>query len=140
MIHHLWEHFLKKIALFQVYDFWWILGHIWWHHAKVFYLFDLFWISNAGFNIRSTRGTWPFLARGWILQISWCISDEIGTCVPKYDFFKKSWENYEAPIVQIWPPSSWIGMNLSFLREVDGNCLTHNHLVLCKYMWSSIFK
>ena len=29
--------------------------------------------------------------------------------------------------------SSWIGKNLSFLREVDRNCLTRNHLVNFKY-------
>ena len=33
------------------------------------------------------RRTWPFVPRGWILGKFCCIYDEIGTCVPKYDFF-----------------------------------------------------
>jgi hypothetical protein len=59
---------------------------------------------------------WPFLGRDRILQNSLWISDKIDTFVPKNDFWKKSWANYKAPVVQIWPASKWIGRILSFLR------------------------
>jgi hypothetical protein len=34
------------------------------------------------------------------------ISDKIDTCVYKNDFLQKTWANYEAPVVQIWPASN----------------------------------
>jgi hypothetical protein len=49
----------------------------------------------------------PFLARGWILQNYLCIFDKTSTCEPKNDFLEKSWANYDAALVQIFPTSSW---------------------------------
>ena len=77
------------------------------------------------------RRTWPIVSRCSILWNSLCIYDEIDTFVPRNDFYKKSWANYEAPVVQIWPGFSWIDGNLSFWQGVDGNHFTHNHLVIC---------
>ena len=81
--------------------------------------FEFFRIFYADFKKKSRRRAWPFIARGWILRKYWCISDEIGSCVPKNDFYEKSRENYEAHVVQIWPVSTWIGRNLCFSKEVD---------------------
>ena len=53
MTAHFWEHFLKIIAVLQVYYFSWKLGHIWWHNTKVFhFLFFLFFmpVSKCGQN------------------------------------------------------------------------------------------
>ena len=133
MITHFCEHFFKIFDVFQVYIFFSKLGHIQWHIVKDFQIFDFFWISDADFKIRSKRWTWPFIPRCRILQESWYISDEIGTFVSKNDFFKKSWANYEAHVVQFWPAYNWIDRKLSFSREVDGNLYTPNHLVICTY-------
>jgi hypothetical protein len=66
--------------------------------------------------MRPKRQAWPLLGRDRILPNSLWIYDEIDSCVPKNDFLKKTWANYEAPVVQIWPASSWIGRYFSFLR------------------------
>ena len=58
------------------------------------------------------------LATAGIWGNSWRISDDMATQVPKNVFWKKTWRNYEASIVLIWPSSSWIGTDLSFLWEV----------------------
>jgi hypothetical protein len=68
--------------------------------------------------MRPKQRAWPFLGRDRILQKSLWISDERDTFVSKNDFWKKSWVNYEAPAVQIWPASNWIGKILSFFRGV----------------------
>ena len=99
--------------------------------GKGFLLFLFFWILYANFKMRSKLTTQPFLARGWILQNYWRISDEIDSCVTKNDFFKKSWANYEAVVVQIWPGSTWIGRYLSFLWEVYIALLKYKNLVIC---------
>jgi hypothetical protein len=62
------EDFLKIFAFFQVYNFSSQLGLVKWHNAKVFYFFNFFWISYAGFKMRSKRRTWPFIARIGILR------------------------------------------------------------------------
>ena len=67
MIAHFWEHFFKRIVVLQVYYFFWKLGHILWHNAKVFQFFDFFWIFYVRFKMRPKRRAWPFLASGWIL-------------------------------------------------------------------------
>jgi hypothetical protein len=60
--------------------------------------------------MRSKRRAWIFLARGWILQNYLWISDKTSTREPKNDFFflKKSWANYDAAVVQIFPTFCWI--------------------------------
>ena len=98
---------------------------------RIFTISNFFWISYDGFKIRSKRLAWTFVGRGWILQNYWCISDEIGTCVPKKDFYKKCRANYEALIVQIWPVSCWICIDLSFYRELDEKLLARSHLIIC---------
>ena len=72
MIAHFREHFFKIIVILQVYYFSWKLGHIWWHNAKVF---QFFWIFYARFKMRSKRREWPFLASSWILENIQCFSD-----------------------------------------------------------------
>jgi hypothetical protein len=81
-----------------------------------FVLFWLFWISYAHFKMQLKRLAWPLLGRDRILPNSLWISDEIDSCVPKNDFWKKIWANYEAPVVQIWPVSNWIDRYLSFFE------------------------
>ena len=88
MIAHFWEHFLKIIAVLQVYYSCWKLGHIWWHNAKGFQFF-VFLNFYARFKMRSKRRAWPFLASCWILETFWCFSDQIDTYVPRNDFWKK---------------------------------------------------
>ena len=75
MIAHFWEHFFKIISVLQVYYFAWKLGHISWHNAKVFQLFDFFWSFYTRFKMRSKRRAWPFLASGWLLQNFLCFSN-----------------------------------------------------------------
>jgi hypothetical protein len=67
-----------------------------------------FWISYAWFKMSSKRRAWTFLASGWILQNYLWISDKISTCEPENDFWKKSWSNYDAALVQIYPTFTWI--------------------------------
>jgi hypothetical protein len=107
------EHFFKMFVIFQIYYFSSQIGHITWHNANVFYFFGLFWITYTIFEMLPKRRAWPFLDRDRILQKSLWISDEIDTCVPKNDFWKKSWANYKAHVVQIWPASIWINIYLS---------------------------
>jgi hypothetical protein len=56
----------------------------------------------------SKRRAWTFLARGRILQKYLWVSDKTSTCEPENDFLEKSWANYNAALVQIFPTSSWI--------------------------------
>jgi hypothetical protein len=83
----------------------------------VFFFFDFFGITYTIFEMRPKWHAWPLLGRDRILQNSLWISDEIDTFVPKNDFWKKSWANYKAHVVQIWPASSWIGRILSFFER-----------------------
>ena len=41
----------------------------------VFQYFDIFWIFYARFKMRSKRREWPFLASCWILEFFWCFYD-----------------------------------------------------------------
>ena len=100
-------------------------------HCERFPLFWFFKILYTDFKIRSKLTTRPFLAKGWILRNYWCIPDKIDSCAPKNDFFKKSWVNYEATVVQIWLGSNRIGINLSFWWEVYRYLFKHKHLVIC---------
>ena len=95
-------------------------------HCKGFPLFWFFWILYADFKMRSKLTTRPFLARGWILQKYWCISDEIDSFAPKNKFFKKSRVNYEPGVVQIWPGSNRIGINLFFYKRCIETFLNTN--------------
>ena len=123
MVAYFLEHFLKIFAVFPVPYF--IMTHF-----EGFTLFLFFWILYADFKMRSKLTTRPFLARGWILRNYSCISDEIDSFLPKNDFSKKSRANYEVAVVQIWPGSSRIGRNLSFLWDAYGYLLTHKYLVI----------
>jgi hypothetical protein len=51
--------------------------------------------------MRRKRRALPLLGRDRILQNNLWISDEIDTFASKNYFWKKSRENYEAPVVQI---------------------------------------
>ena len=93
--------------------------------------FPFFWISYADCKLWSKRQAWPFVARGWILQNFCCFFDEMNTFVPKNDIWKKSWANYESPLVQIWPRSYQIERILSIWRGVDRKLLSSNYLVNC---------
>jgi hypothetical protein len=76
--------------------------------SEGFIFFWFFWTSYVDFKMRPNRRAWPLQGRDVILRNYLWISDEIDTCVPKNDFWKKLWANYEAPVDQIWPASSWI--------------------------------
>jgi hypothetical protein len=126
-----YEHFFTIFAIFQVYYFSKKLGHITWHNAKDLYCFDYFWISYAHFKMRPKWWAWPLLGRDRILPNSLWIYDKIDSCVPKNDFYKKIWANYEAPVVQIWPASSWIDRYLSFFLGVAIKLFPCKQLVNC---------
>jgi hypothetical protein len=53
----------------------------------------------------------------------------------KMIFEKKSWTYYEAPVVQIWPISSWFGKSLSILNKygIFNYMMTQNMTILNKY-------
>ena len=51
----------------------------------------------------------------------------------KIDFFKKSWPNYEALVVQIRPISSEIGRNLSEMFEIPKYVFISKPKVKCTY-------
>jgi hypothetical protein len=70
------------------------------------FFFDFFGIIYTVFEMRPKRRAWPFLGRDRILQNSLWIYDEIDIFVSNNDFWKKSWVNYEVPVVKIWPASS----------------------------------
>ena len=92
------------------------------------------------FLFKLRRRAWQFVARGGIFRNSWCIYVEIGSSVPKNDFSQKSWANYEALVVQICPVSNWIGRNLWFLKEVDGNLFLEKNWLFVHITCSSILK
>ena len=91
-----------------------------WRYYTILNFCEFCRIFYVGFRKKSRRRARPIVDRGWILRNSLYISDEIGSCVPKNDFFQKSWANYDAPAVQILPVCSRIGKNLSFSKEVHG--------------------
>jgi hypothetical protein len=93
--------------------------------------FTFFWTSYARFKMPSKWRAWTFLARCWILQNYLWIYDKISTCEPKNDFLKKSWENYDTVVVQIYLASCWIGKSLSFLWKVNTKLHTHKNGNIC---------
>jgi hypothetical protein len=121
---------LTIFAIVQVYYFSLQLGNIKWHNAKDLHFFEFFWTSYARFKIRSKRRAWTFLARGLILQNYLWIYDKTSTCEPKNDFLKKSWENYDTAVVQIYLASFWIGKSLSFLWKFNAKLHTHKKMVI----------
>ena len=106
----------------------------------MFHICLIFLISYGWFKTRSKRRSWPFLARSGILEKSQCISDEITYCVPKNDFCKKSWANYEALVVEIRHGSSYIGINLSFCRELAREHLDATSWRNILQIWSNILQ
>ena len=71
---HLWGHFFKIIAVFQVYLFQWKLGYIKWQNAKDFHF--LFSFNFWGQIQDVLERVWlPFVAMCWFLQNSCWISD-----------------------------------------------------------------
>jgi hypothetical protein len=132
------EHFSKIVAIFQVYYFSSHLGHITWHNAQVLYFFDFFWISHIDFKVWPKWRAWPLLGRDRILRNSWWISYEIDTCVSKNDFWKKVWANYEAPVVQNWPASNWIGGYLSISWGVAIKPFPCKQMGIVHKIWYSI--
>jgi hypothetical protein len=125
MIGHFWEGISTIFAIVQFYYFSSQLGNIKWHNAKALHFFEFFWTSYARFKMRSIRRAWTFLARGWILQNYLWIYDKTSICDPENDFLKKSWENYDTVVVQIYLASYWIGKSLSFLWKVNAKHHTH---------------
>jgi hypothetical protein len=133
MIGYFWEGVSTIFAIVQVYYFSSQLGNLKWHNAKALHFlifFELFWISYARFKMRSKRWAWTFLARGWIFQNYLWIYDKTSTCEPGNDFLKKSCENYETVIVQIYLASCWIGKSLSFLWKVNAKLHTHKKMMI----------
>jgi hypothetical protein len=96
--------------------------------------------------MRPNRWAWPLLGRDRILPNSLWISDEIDSFVRRNEFWKKTWVNYEAPVVQIWPVSSWIDRYLSFLRggyitfsmQTTGELWIKHDIISCK-IWFFYF-
>jgi hypothetical protein len=114
--------FLRRVStiftIVQVYYFFSQLVNIKWHNAKALHFFEFFWTSYAWFKMRSKRRAWTFLARGWILQNYLWINDKTSTCEPENNFLKKSWENYDTVLVQIYLHSYWIGRVCLFCESL----------------------
>ena len=77
---------------------------------------------------------WLFLARGWIMQKSWRIFDEM----TKSDFKKPA--NYEALGVQIGPTSCWNDKKLFKWSKKLESLENAYKLVILHKMWSTLIE
>ena len=104
-----------------------------------FSIFYFFWISEAGFKLRSKRRAVPFIPRGWILQDSCWIPDEMTCCEPKNDFLKKIMRKPWCTSSSSLPRFHWICRNLSKLWAVAGKLWHASNRWIVHAMWSTIY-